>query len=75
MDLATTIDVGPFGEHTRKVEVYDYGQWIVSVRRATAADNLTWQPTNPKRDGIVEVARGATRSRHRDPLERRRVRA
>lgn len=59
-DLETTIDVGPFGEHTRKVEVRDYGQWIVSVRRATAADSLTWQPTNPKRDGIVEVARGAT---------------
>ncbi len=60
VDLSTTIDVGPFGEHTRRVEVYDYGQWVVSVRRATAADNLNWQPTNPKRDGIVEVARGAT---------------
>lgn len=59
-DLATTIDVGPFGEHTREIRVYDYGQLIVSVRRATAADHLTWRPTNPKRDGIVEVARGAT---------------
>jgi hypothetical protein len=59
-DLETTIDVGPFGEHTRVVEVLDYGQWIVSVRRATAADTLTWVPTNPKRDGIVEVARGGS---------------
>ena len=74
-DLATSIDVGPFGDHTRSVKVYDYGQWIVSVRRASAADNLNWQPTNPKRDGIVEVARGADGSRGRNSLERRRLRS
>jgi hypothetical protein len=59
-ELETSIDVGPFGDHTRLVEVLDYDHWIVSVRRATAADQLTWQKSNPKRDGIVEVARGAT---------------
>jgi hypothetical protein len=60
VDLATTIDVGPFGEHTREVRVYDYSQIIVSVRRATAANGLDWQPSNPMGDGIVEVARGPT---------------
>ena len=59
-DLATTLDVGPFGKHTREIRVYDYDQWIVSVRRATAADNLNWRPTSQERDGRtpLEVARG-----------------
>jgi hypothetical protein len=59
-DLATTIDIGPFGGIPGVVRVFDYGRIIVSVRRATAADGLDWQPSNPNRDGIVEVARGAS---------------
>lgn len=59
-NLATTLDLGPAGAHTREIRVYDYGQWIALVRYPTSADDLAWQPTNPKRDGFLDVARGAT---------------
>jgi hypothetical protein len=59
VDLATTLDAGPFGANTRIVQVYDYDDLIASVRPATGADQLTWQRINPGRDGIVQIARGA----------------